>query len=165
MRGFPETLVLKRLKPRKTKRRAPGPGAIRKRDWKPIAKEYLENRKVILHADGARTSKLKVPGVLHDMAVHKKMLVIKNGVRIWMNPKYSELHTHITPDKTKVHVKTGTQIIDRFWKHLRGHLGTMKRKTGSATLESRIRSAQFTYWYKGQDLWLKTGDMLEELMQ
>ena len=75
------------------------------------------------------------------------------------------LHTHITPEKTKVHVKTGTQIIDRFWQHLRRHLGTMKRKTGSTTLESRISSAQFTYWYKDQDLWLKTGDMLEALRQ
>ena len=130
-----------------------------------MAKKHLQNRMVILHSDGARTYKLKVPGLLHDMAIHKKKLVIRNGQRIWLNPKYSELRTHTTPDNTTVHVKTGTQIIDRFWQHLRSHLGRMKRTTGSSTLEARIRSAQFTYWYKGKDLWLKTGDMLEELRQ
>ena len=36
-RGKPESLVLVRLKPQITKWRAPGPGAIRKAEWKPIA--------------------------------------------------------------------------------------------------------------------------------
>ena len=125
--------------------------------------KHLKNKKLILHSDGAQTYKLKVPGLLHDRAVHKSKLVTNNGVRVWLKPKYNEIHAHVLPDNSKLYVKTGTQIIDRFWQHLRAHLGTMKRKTGSATLESRICSAQFTYWFKGKDLWLKTGDMLEEL--
>ena len=71
----------------------------------------------------------------------------------------------LSQDGDKLYVKTGTQVMDRFWRHLREHLGSMKKKPGSARLRRRIRSAQFTYWYKGQDLWLKTGDMLEEMRQ
>ena len=64
-RGQPQTLMLFRLKPAATKPRAPGPGAIRKRDWAPIAQKHLANRNVVLHTDGARAYKLKLPGVLH----------------------------------------------------------------------------------------------------
>ena len=53
-RGYPDTLVLKRLQPKKTKMSAPGPGAIRKRDWAPIANKHLKGRRVFLHTDGAR---------------------------------------------------------------------------------------------------------------
>ena len=45
-RGRPESLRLFRLNPAITKKRAPGPGAIRKRDWKPIATKLLSNKEV-----------------------------------------------------------------------------------------------------------------------
>eukprot|EP00973_Karenia_brevis_P002457 331950-Karenia_brevis.AAC.1 len=44
-RGRRETLVLHRLNPKRTSKRAPGPGAIRKRDWKPLADKFLKNRR------------------------------------------------------------------------------------------------------------------------
>ena len=72
-----------------------------------------------------------------------------NGVAKWVNPKYSKIIVHEIENKQKLYVKSGTQIINRFWSHLRTHLGRMKRTTGSKTLEARIRSARFTYWYKG----------------
>ena len=53
-RGRPESLRLFRLNPAATNTRAPGPGPICKRDWKPIAHKHLLGRRVILHADGAR---------------------------------------------------------------------------------------------------------------
>ena len=53
-RGRPASLRIFRLNPKNTKKRAPGPGPIRKRDWKPIAKKHLEGKNVILHTDGAR---------------------------------------------------------------------------------------------------------------
>jgi len=53
-RGRPESLRLCKLKPALTKKRAPGPGPNRKKDWNPIAQKILANRKVILHTDGAR---------------------------------------------------------------------------------------------------------------
>ena len=62
-RGFPQRLVLERLNPEKTERGAPGPGAMNSVDWKPLAKKYLENKRVILHTDGARAYKMKAPGV------------------------------------------------------------------------------------------------------
>lgn len=43
-RGRPESLVLVRLKPPRTTTRAPGPGAIRKVDWKPLADRLLKDR-------------------------------------------------------------------------------------------------------------------------
>ena len=54
-RGRPSSLRLFRLSPRLTDRRAPGPGPIRKHDWKPIAEKYLVGKGVILHTDGARS--------------------------------------------------------------------------------------------------------------
>ena len=162
MRGFPKTLSLNRLTPKKTKKRSPGPGPIRKIDWKPIAMKNLKNRKVVLHTDGARTYLLKVPGMIHDQAIHKAKKAQVNGKTVWIQPKYSKIVCHEI-DGGKLYVKTGTQVIDRFWRHLREHLGSMQKKPGSARLRSRIRSAQFTYWYKGEDLWVKTGEMVESV--
>ena len=60
-RGRPDSLMLFRLKPALTHKRAPGPGAIRKRDWAPIARKHLHNKQVILHTDGARAYKDEDP--------------------------------------------------------------------------------------------------------
>ena len=62
-----------------------------------------------------------------------------------------------------MYVKTGTQIIDRFWSHLRKHLRDRKKAVGSTVLRHRIRSAQWSYWYKEEDAWQKTGDMLSAM--
>ena len=40
-RGRPETLVLRNLQPKITVKRAPGPGAIRKIEWKALGSELL----------------------------------------------------------------------------------------------------------------------------
>ena len=52
--------------------RAPGPGPIRKRDWRHIGKKLLRDRHVVSHTDGARAYKLRIPGVMHCNVVHKK---------------------------------------------------------------------------------------------
>eukprot|EP00439_Symbiodinium_sp_Y106_P045370 s1682_g5.t1 len=62
-RGRPETLVLCKLQPKITVKRAPGPGAVRKIEWKALGSELLQDRKVILHTDSAKSYKLKLPGV------------------------------------------------------------------------------------------------------
>ena len=46
-----------------------------------------------------------------------------NGVTTWVKPKYTRVVTHTLPSGEKVTVKAGTQIIDRFWSHLRWALG------------------------------------------
>lgn len=71
-RGHPESLRLFRLNPATTKKRAPGPGPIRKRDWKPIATKLLSNKEMVLHTDGARAYTLKLPKVFYCNVVHKK---------------------------------------------------------------------------------------------
>ena len=57
-------------------------------------------------------------------------------------------------------VKSGTQLIDRFWKSLRAHMGTRHYKVGSPEMEARIRSAQWEYQHRGQDMWAATAHML-----
>jgi hypothetical protein len=161
-RGAPESLMLTRLAPSKTIRRAPGPGPIRKRDWKPLAEKYLRDKKVVLCTDGARSYKLRIPGVMHTWVVHKKKRVKIGGTWRWIKPKFVKLHTHyLPPNGRKLVVKAGTQIIDRFWSHLRSHLRSGPRRPGSINLRRRVRSAQWTYWYRGQDLWAKTCEMLK----
>ena len=71
-RGRSTSLRLFRLNPKNTKKRPPGPGPIRKRDWKPIAQKHLEGKNVFLHTDGARTYKMKLSQVIHCNVVHQK---------------------------------------------------------------------------------------------
>ena len=89
-RGAPHTLVLTRLTPKKTSVRAPGPGPIKKRDWTPTAKKYLKGKDVVLHTDGARAYKLKLPGVIHDNVVHQKKKMLLGGKLRWVLPKYTK---------------------------------------------------------------------------
>jgi hypothetical protein len=163
-RGNPRTLILTRLNPKKSVKRCPGPGPIRKVEWKKFAEKHLKGRKVILHTDGAKAYRIKVDGVLHDNVVHQKKLVVVKGKNVWLKPKFVKVHTHILPNKGgKLLVKAGTQIIDRFWSHLRRHVNPNSSRVNSAALKRRIRSAQWTYWYKDQDQWAQTGVMLSEV--
>ena len=102
-RGRPDTLMLFRLKPRLTTPRSPGPGAIRRRDWEPIARKHLLNRSVVLHTDGARAYKLKLPGVLHDNVVHKKKKIQVNGKNAWVRPHYTKICSHTLPERHTDH--------------------------------------------------------------
>ncbi|CAK0810619.1 unnamed protein product [Prorocentrum cordatum] len=165
-RGAPDALVLFRLRPVKTKKRAPGPGAIRKRDGMPAAKKWLKGRRVILHADGAKSYRVKLDGVKHDYVVHCRKRVNVNGKRIWARPKYAKPRFHnIAEDGAptqKLWVMAGTQVIDRCWHGLRKHLGSVK-VVNTKLLRQKIRSFQWEYWNRGADYWQRTGDMLIDL--
>ena len=63
----------------------------------------------------------------------------------------------------KIRVKAGTQIIDRFWGHVRAYLKHAARLVGSCALKRKIRAAQWTYWHKGENLWSATANMLKDL--
>jgi hypothetical protein len=163
-RGDPRTLMLVRLNPKMTVPRSPGPGAMRKVEWQAFANKHLKDRKVVLHTDGARAYRLKVPGVIHDNVVHQKKLVIIKGKKVWLKPRFVKVAVHHLPDKGgKLKVKAGTQIIDRFWSHLRRHLGSNSARVSSHALRRKVRSGQWTYWNKGTDLWVATGEMLTEV--
>lgn len=164
-RGAPHTLILSRLKPRRTSHRSPGPGPISRRDWKPLAMKHLAEKKVVLHTDGARTYKLAVPGVLHDNIVHKRKQMKIKGRMVWVRPKYTKLVSHSLPNGKVLKVKAGTQIIDRFWKHLRKYLEFTCRRPGNAVMTRKIRCAQWSYWHKNDDRWLKLGLVCDELFR
>ncbi len=77
-----------RLCPKNTKARAPGPGPMRKVDWKPSAEARLKGKKVVQHTDGARAYRLRVNGVVHEQVIHKKKQILVRGKLTWVQPKY-----------------------------------------------------------------------------
>ena len=160
-RGKPETLVLHRLKPPRTVQHAPGPGAVRKVEWRPLAQCWLQDRKVILHTDSAKSYRLRLPGVLHDRVVHCKKRIKVRGAWRWMAPRYTKIVTHKVPNSKKtLRVKSGTQIIDRCWRFLKDRVTVNQNaKVGSHMLRCKLRSAQYQYWLKNQDLWIATGTL------
>ena len=162
-RGERESLVLFRLNPKTTSQRAPGPGPIRKVDWKKFAMKRLKGTKIRLHTDGARSYKLKVPGVWHYNVVHQKKKIKVQGKMRWVKPAFVKMFQNRMKDWTNVKVKCGTQIIDRAWGFIRPYLKNRPLKVGSFKMAARIRSAQWVYWKGQKDLWLETGNMLESL--
>ena len=165
-RGAPETLVLTKLNPAMTVPRAPGPGAIRKVDWKPLALKHIANRNVILHTDWARSYKMKLSGVVHDAVVHKKKRVKKNGKWVWLKPTFVRISKHKLPDGRRISCKAGTQIVDRAWKFIKARLSRNQYvKASSLLLAAQIRSAQWEYWNRQRDLWLCTGHVVASYME
>ena len=151
-RGSPRTLLLKRLTPQTPARRAPGPGAIRKVEWRPLAIKHL-------HTDAAKSYKLKVSGVVHDQVRHCKKRVKVKGKWVWKMPTYVKISTHKDP-KTGHQFKTkgGTQIIDRAWRFLKDRIQVNQNcQVGSLLLRLKIRSAQYAYWHRNCDLWTASG--------
>ncbi|CAE6950598.1 unnamed protein product [Symbiodinium sp. CCMP2592] len=167
-RGRPETLILYKLQPKITVKRAPGPGAIRRIEWKGLAAKWLMNRKVVLHTDSAKSYKLKVFGVLHDRVVHCKNRVKIQGKWTWRAPHYVRIVKHTLPGgkgKT-LNVKSGTQIIDRCWRFLKERVRVNQHtKCGSALLRAKLRSAQYEYWHRTDDLWVATGHLCQDSMK
>ena len=145
--GAPHTLVLTRLTPQTSVRRVPGPGAIRKVEWKPLATKHLRDRAVVLHTDAAKSYKLKMSGVLHDHVRHCKKRVKVNGKWVWKLPTYVRITTHKAP-KTGRKSKTrgGTQSVNRAWRFLKdrihlnqhGRLGPLCCERTSAVLNMSI---------------------------
>lgn len=123
--------------PKLTKPNAPGPVAMRKRDWKPIANQWLRGRNIILHTDGARAYRMKVAGVVLDSVVHMKKRVVLDGKPVWLKPAFTKVLEHTLPGIGKVRVKASTQIIDRFWRSLRAELEGVSCKVDSPVITNR----------------------------
>ena len=60
-------------------------------------------------------------------------------------------------------MKSGMQIIDRFWGLLRSHLKHTTRTPGNTIMTRKIRAAQCAYWFGRRNMWEVTGNMLETL--
>ena len=89
-RGRPRSLRLFKLKPRLTKKRAPGPGPIRKREWLPIRRKFLSNKHVVLHTDGAKAYQVKLCGPLQCRAPEEKNHRARQG-QLGQTPLYEDL--------------------------------------------------------------------------
>ena len=64
--------------------------------------------------------------------------------------------------KKVIKCKSGTQIIDRCWKFLKERLNINQHtRVGSQFLKLQLRSAQYEYWRRGQDLWIDTGVLVQ----
>ena len=135
-RGKPSSLVLKRTKTSATKASAPGPGAIKKFDWKPLGTKHLLDRKVILHTDRARSYRLRLRGVLHDSVRHSKKLVLRHGKRVLLKPKFVVTVKHTLPGGRKIKVKAGTQVIDRAWRFLKDRITNRSALPGSDAIRN-----------------------------
>ena len=162
--------MLWRLSPSMTVSNSPGPRAIRIPDWSFKAVKHLKNRNCALHTDGARTYKLEVEGLLHDHVVHRPRqfqrngrIVERNGRPVWLKLVYIQTFTHKTCQGKTVKCKGSTQIIDRFWQHLRRFMKYRSYGVGSVQMITRIRAAQWSYWHKDENLWLQTDAMLTRL--
>lgn len=69
------------------------------------------------------------------------------------------------PGGKRLKVKCGTQHIDRCWKFIKERLvkGSHVR-AGSICLHRKIRSAQYEYWHRGDDMWACTGELVSAYM-
>ena len=125
-----------------------------------LADKWLRNKQVVLHTDAAKSYRMKVAGIIHDNVVHQRKKVKVKGVWKWQLPKYVRLVSHSIPgSKKKMTVKAGTQVIDRAWRFLKERIVLNQScKVGTARLRAKVRSAQYEYWHRNEDLWLCTGE-------
>ena len=151
-RGKPSTLLLSRLNPKLTVKRAPGPGAI---------------HKGALGQEAPRGPQGGVAyDVVHDAVVRcKKKVQGKGKTTTWTNPQYVRVAHHQLPGGKVLKVKAGTQHIDRAWKFLKERLRLNQHvKAGAQAIRRRIRAAQYGYWFRGQDMWHHTANLVAATM-
>lgn len=106
-RWKPETLVLHRLKPPRTVQRAPGPGAVRKVEWRPFAQRWLQDKKVILHTDSAKSYRLRLPGVLHDSCPLQETRQSPRGMKMVGSPIYQNSDAQSAQQQENLACKIG----------------------------------------------------------
>ena len=98
-----------------------------------------------------------------------QLCIKKKGQKTWkVGVDQTELRQGTEPQVAKrqdLKGKRGTQHIDRCWKFIKQRLskGTCTR-AGMRSLQAQIRSAQYEYWYRGEDMWVRTGDLLATYM-
>ena len=147
-RRRPDTLILTRLKTGVTKPNAPGPGAIKKVDWRPFSSKFIQGRKVVLFTDSARSYKTKINGVIHHSVSHKKKRVynLTKKKYVWKNPSWTKIVKTKLPNGEVQTMKAGTQIIDRCWQLLKKKVKCRLSSPGYLKSARSIRSAQWFYW-------------------
>eukprot|EP00434_Breviolum_minutum_P034224 symbB.v1.2.030280.t2/scaffold3396.1/size57705/2 len=60
---------------------------------------------------------------------------------------------HKLPGGMTLQVKAGTQVIDRCWRYIKGRIViNQNSRAGSVALRAQLRSAQWRYWHRNDDL-------------
>ena len=98
--------MLFRLPDRVTGLRAPGPGPLRKSDWKPIFMEHLAGRKIVPHTDSDRACESFTDGIAKTRVVHQ---VKRDSQGVWHKPHFTKLETIKISDDESITVTAGTQ--------------------------------------------------------
>ncbi len=111
--------------------------------------------------------------MVQDHVVHRKKVLATAGCKevrrqgkvVCIRPQYSNTFAHALPSGGKITCRGGTQTHHRFWEHARPVLSSRSGRVCTLTIRTRLRSAQWTYWLRTSDLWLKTGEMLKYLAE
>eukprot|EP00971_Amphidinium_carterae_P310920 6178824-Amphidinium_carterae.1 len=138
-RGRPETLLLIQLPVRKTRPPSPGPGPLRKTDWKPIALQYLEGSHIILHSYSAKAHDMPSEDVVRDRVPLRVVHQPKKVKGRWLMPKDTYFHSIDLGSGQQVSVVAGTQYIDGMWGHLHSCVSTSHR-SGFSTIDGMVPS-------------------------
>ena len=181
-RGDRRSLVLEKMKVKSTwlKRHGEGKGQpasprpISKKEWLPIAKRWVQMRRILLHCDGARSYRFgKVPGVLTTHVKHKrpnpiyaarKLMYLSHDQRL-VHKRYAAKTPSERKAVDKVWVKTGTQIIDNIWRQAKTKGIPKEMNTVSEhTLDSYVRELQWRHWNAEEDKWQCMGNVLADSM-
>ncbi|CAK0812734.1 unnamed protein product, partial [Prorocentrum cordatum] len=136
-------------------------------EWEECAtRKRLKQSKVILHADGARSHKLRVDGVVHDWVVHMKKRVKVNGKYVWVKPAFTKVRYYDLADSGCSNKKMRIWVPDHRPRLGRVEAPPWPRPQGEPrALANRARSFLWCYWNKGEDLRAQTGKMLTALFR
>ncbi|CAK0838110.1 unnamed protein product, partial [Prorocentrum cordatum] len=154
-RGGPRALALARLSSEMAAKRALGPGAVRRVEWKSLAERWRKDGDVVFQCDSARSRKLRVPGVIHDFAVHKKKYRSVGGKRVLIFPECAELKNRALPSGKHLRVMSGAQIIDRAWRFIRDRM----RRGANAEAETKLLAT------RSGGAWAMTGGAGQRIMR
>jgi len=68
---------------------------------------------------------------------------------------------HVLPNRRSLWVRSGTQIIDAFWRILRKGIKPHS-KAIAKVIRKKVRATQWRYTHMGADLWVAIGTALAE---
>jgi hypothetical protein len=164
-RGNPKKTVLLRLPSSNVKGSGQGGGgAIKKKEWKPIAEKWLAGTKFINHCDSARAYRTtKINGVKQTWVRHShkkigsrtfKPCYVKKKV-LHLPRKAEEVHMHRRSwsSEQKLTVVLGTQMADNFFKHMRAGVGPTTKSSNPTIVNTNVRAFQWNWMHRNENLW------------
>eukprot|EP00971_Amphidinium_carterae_P348446 6490491-Amphidinium_carterae.3 len=138
MRSQASSCCVLRIGSQRKGHHCPGPGLLRSSEWIKVAKHLLDNKRIILHTDGAKAYMADFEQFRHTRVTHK---VKKGDDGKWIKPRYVE-PVEVSAPNGSLSLLAGTEAASI--KHV---------SNPSADLDDCIRVAQRRYWSQGQCPW------------